>query len=89
MFTREFWVEASQRAIRTFSQTFISVVGVSSFSVWSLDWKQTLGVSLGSALLALLMAIDRTSSVVQAATVVREIRSVEADSGHSYNESLR
>ena len=40
----------------------MAVVGVSSFSVWSLDWHETLGVSLGSALLALLMAVDRNTT---------------------------
>lgn len=62
MWTASWWKDAVERAIRTFAQTFVAVVGVSSFSVWSLDWHETLGVSLGSALLALLMAVDRNTT---------------------------
>ena len=49
------------RAIRTFAQTAIAMIGVSSFSVWSVDWQNVLGVSLGSALLSMLMSLDRST----------------------------
>jgi len=62
MWTASWWKDAVERSVRTFAQTFVSVVGVSSFSVWSLDWHETLGVSLGSAVLALLMAVDRNTA---------------------------
>lgn len=64
LFTADFWREAAARSIRTFAQTFISVVGVSSFSVWSLDWKNSIGVSLGAAVISFLMCLDRTTAVV-------------------------
>lgn len=64
LFTSAFWHEAIARSTRTFAQTFISVVGVSSFSVWSLDWQNTIGVSLGASLISFLMCLDRTTAVV-------------------------
>lgn len=64
LFTADFWREATARSVRTFAQTFISVVGVSSFSVWSLDWQNILGVSLGAAVISFLMCLDRTTAVV-------------------------
>lgn len=69
MWTRNFWIgEAGvlARSIRTFAQTAVAMIGVSSFSVWSVDWKNVLGVSLGSALLSILMSLDRSSEVARA-----------------------
>jgi hypothetical protein len=60
--TYKFWEEALQRSVRTFAQTTISLIGISSFSVWSLDWKNVVGVGLGSAFVSLLMSLDRSTN---------------------------
>lgn len=74
MLSRKFWEEALQRSVRTFAQTTISVIGISSFSVWSLDWKETVGVGLGSAFVSLLMSLDRsTNTTVVEKEVVVEV----------------
>ena len=58
MFTREFWLEASERALKTFAQTLLAMVGaVSVFDVLSADWQTLIGVSLGAALLSYLTSI--------------------------------
>jgi hypothetical protein len=67
MFSRSFWLGdngAIVRSVRTAAQTAIAMVGVSSFSLWSVDWVDVLGVSGGAALLSLLMSIDRFEALV-------------------------
>jgi hypothetical protein len=53
MFTKEFWLEASERALKTFAQTLLAMAGaVSVFDAFSADWLTLLGVSLGAAVLS-------------------------------------
>ena len=53
MFTKEFWLEASERALKTFAQTLLAMVGaVSVFDAFSADWLTLLGVSVGAAVLS-------------------------------------
>lgn len=50
MFTKEFWKEATERAIKTFAQ-FILVLGTAdTFNVFTIDWKTNLGLALGGML---------------------------------------
>ena len=52
MFTKKFWVEASERALKTFAQ-FILVLGAAgSLNVFDVDWMTNLGLALGGALLS-------------------------------------
>lgn len=53
MFTKEFWLEASERALKTFAQTLLAMAGaVSVFDAFSADWLTLLGVSVGAAILS-------------------------------------
>jgi hypothetical protein len=54
-----FWQQTGLRALRTFSQSAISVLGGSAVDVWSADWKQACGVGLGAAAMSVLMSLDR------------------------------
>lgn len=52
IFTKEFWMRASERALKTFAQ-FILVLGTAgAFNVFAVDWKTNLGLALGGALLS-------------------------------------
>jgi Na+-transporting NADH:ubiquinone oxidoreductase subunit NqrB len=58
MFTKQFWIEASERALKTFAQTFLAMIGaVSVFNAFVADWQTLFGVSLGSAFLSYLTSI--------------------------------
>ena len=57
MFSKRFWVLASERAIKTFAQTFLAMVGVQALDVLHADWVGLLSVSVGAAFLTYLMSI--------------------------------
>ena len=64
MFTKNFWLSETGvlvRGARTFAQTAIAMLGVSQFSVFSIDWLNLIGVSSGAMLLSVLMSIDRNA----------------------------
>ena len=52
MFTKKFWIEASERALKTFAQ-FILVLGTAdTFNIFTVDWQTNLGLALGGALVS-------------------------------------
>jgi hypothetical protein len=57
MFTKRFWVSASERAIKTFAQTFLAIAGAQAFNVVTADWLSLLSVSVGAAVLSYLTSI--------------------------------
>lgn len=52
IFNRTFWLAASERAIKTFAQFFITLAGAGALNVFSLSWSEVLGLSLGGVLLS-------------------------------------
>lgn len=63
LFTAMFWRQSLQRAIRTFAQGMLAVLGGSAFNVWSADWQNAVGVGMGAAVLSLLMSVDRGTAI--------------------------
>ena len=52
MFNKKFWIEATERAVKTFAQ-FILVLGAAgTLNVFAVDWMTNLGLALGGALLS-------------------------------------
>lgn len=52
------WVrDASERAVATFAQAVLTVVGGDFFNIWSIDWKTALGVGAGGAVLSVLKSL--------------------------------
>lgn len=72
LFTWAFWSDAVQRGLRTFAQTLVAVLGGGALNIWQVGWHSAFGVAAGSALLAVLMAIDRSGSTVVEQPVVIE-----------------
>ena len=64
--TSAFWSDAFTRFIRTFCQTLAAALGGNALNVWNADWHQSFGLATGSALLALLMAVDRSGAILGA-----------------------
>ena len=65
MFTRDFWVGAAERALKTVAQSVVAVLGVAGIGILSVDWVQTLSVAAAAGLASLLTSIadaDRVAS---------------------------
>ena len=52
MFNKLFWSEASERALKTLAQFFITLTAGTAFDVFSADWQTILGLSLGGMILS-------------------------------------
>lgn len=53
MFTKAFWILASERALKTVAQTFLAMVAAQSiFDALQADWQTLIGVSVGAGLLS-------------------------------------
>jgi hypothetical protein len=52
-----FFRDAGERAVSTFAQSVLSVLGLDALDVFSVDWKAAVGVGLGGALLSLLKSV--------------------------------
>lgn len=53
MFTKKFLVEASERALKTFAQTILTLAAaVGVFDAFKADWVEILGISVGAAILS-------------------------------------
>lgn len=57
MFTRDFWVGAAERALKTVAQSIAAVLGVGAVGILSVDWVQTLSVAATAGLLSVLTSI--------------------------------
>jgi len=57
MFTKKFWADAGQRAVRAFASTLLSVLTVGATHLLSVPWEGALTASGGAALVSLLTSI--------------------------------
>ena len=55
--TKEFWAAAIERAVRTFAQSVLAVVGIAGVTPADIDWKQALAVGGLGALASLLTSV--------------------------------
>lgn len=63
MFTKTFWKDATERAIKTFAQTLVALLSVAvAAPIWDLNWTEALGVSLTATALSLLTSIAGTGT---------------------------
>ena len=57
MFSKRFWRDATERALRTFAQSALATIGVGAVNVLNVDWQGVLGVGAGGAVISLLMSL--------------------------------
>jgi hypothetical protein len=58
MFTKVFWMDAAERALKTFFQVFLAVVIEERiFNAFELDWQQMAGIGLGAALISVATSV--------------------------------
>lgn len=64
MLSKQFWFSDTGvlvRALRTFAQTAIATIGVGTTNLFSADLKNVLALSTTSAVLSILMSMDRST----------------------------
>jgi hypothetical protein len=58
MFTKHFWMDAAERAVKTFFQVFLAVaIEERVFNAFELDWQQMLGIGFGAALISVATSV--------------------------------
>ena len=62
LFTRTFWLDALERAVKTAAQSAVLVVGAGQVDALSADWLTVGGFALGGALLSVLTSMASAAS---------------------------
>lgn len=60
---RQFWLDSSWRAFRTFCQSLAALLGGQAVNLLTAPWPSMLGISGGAALMSVLMSVDRERAV--------------------------
>jgi hypothetical protein len=60
MWTTAFWKDAAERAIRTFAQALLAMLGTDLVGITELDWPQLLAVGATAAVVSLLTSVVAT-----------------------------
>ena len=55
--TKKWWKAAGIRALKTFCQALVALIGTDAVSIVSLDWPAMVGIALSSAVLSMLTSI--------------------------------
>jgi hypothetical protein len=64
MWTKEFWKQTAERAVKTGAQAFVTLATATQwFDVFHADWNQIAGVSVGAAIVS--VATSMGSDVVK------------------------
>lgn len=64
MWTRVFWLNALERAVKTAAQSLVAVVGVAQAGLLSIDWRSTLSVVGAAVLASICTSIGSVESVI-------------------------
>lgn len=81
MFTKTFWLDAAERAVKTFAQALLSIFIVSGVTVLNADWATALataGTAVLVSLLTSLVSAVKTAKIddeepVRTASLVKEV----------------
>lgn len=73
IFTRTFWLDATERCVKTFAQALLAVIGATTFDWWNASWAELIGSAGIAALISLLTSLvsaKATDRTVSPASVV-------------------
>lgn len=61
IWTKAFWMEATERALKTFAQFILALQAGDALNIFNIDWTQTLGAAVGGVLLSYATSIVSAS----------------------------
>ena len=61
IWTKTFWKEATERALKTFAQFILALQAGDALNIFNIDWTQTLGAAVGGVLLSYATSIVSAS----------------------------
>lgn len=61
MLTKQFLLDALERAVKTFCQTLLTMLGAGAVNLLAVDWTQALAVSGGATLVSVLTSLGSES----------------------------
>ncbi|MBE7338136.1 holin [Corynebacterium aurimucosum] len=56
MDSQQFWIDAGERALRTFAQALLASFAVGT-PIWELDWEGSLGIAATAAVISVLTSV--------------------------------
>jgi hypothetical protein len=72
LFEVHFWRFALERAIKTFAQTALALLGAGALNILTADWTQVLGVSAGAFVLSILTSVGSAGVSGGSPSLVKE-----------------
>lgn len=63
LLSKEFWIASAERAIKTFAQTLLALLGTDAMGVLNADFSQAILASLAAAGLSVLTSISTPKTV--------------------------
>lgn len=69
-----FWADTAERAIKTFAQTLVALLGAGAIDILTVNWGQRFSVSAGAALVSVLTSIASAGSGNSASLVVDNVK---------------
>ena len=57
MFDQRFWIAAAERAIKTFAQALLALIGTGMVGIMELDWPQMFAVAATATVVSVLTSI--------------------------------
>lgn len=72
-----FWADTAERAIKTFAQTLVALLGAGAVDILTVGWGQMLSVSAGASLVSILTSIASAGSGNSASLVVDNVKPKE------------
>ncbi len=58
IFTKDFWIYAGERAIKTVAQTAVAFIGTGTTGLFEVDWLNLASVSVVAGLVSILTSIE-------------------------------
>lgn len=80
--SKRFWVGAGERAVKTFAQSLVALIGTGAVAVHTLDWATMLATAATAAVLSVLTSVATPETAQYSKDVaVGDVPGVEPGSG--------